>query len=338
MTREERTFLVDGLQVSNFFGSAQLDYQAYFPQRELFEHWRAAKLDCVHVTCVIWEDARQGLDAIARWNRAAREFCDLFTLARHADDVIAAQAAGKTAVILGMQNTSPFEDDLQLVEIFHQLGIRFAQPTYNIQNFVGSSCYEPNDSGLTRFGRFVIREMNRLGMAIDLSHVGDRTSLDAIELSTRPVAVTHAMPRWVYDHLRNKSDAVIKEVGRTGGMFGLSIYPALMGGQMTLCEFCSIVARLVDQIGVDHVGIGSDMALGWNTNDAFTMSMGRWTHAPDYGAHTSAEPGWTELPTWFRNPSHFPQLVAGLHAHGFAPVDVQKITGGNWMRFLRAAL
>jgi membrane dipeptidase len=333
MVSDTDTFLVDALQVSNFFGTAQPDYMAYYPQRHLLQQWRDGQLDCVHVTCVLWENARQALDAVSRWNRAAQDFPELLCLARSAVDIRAAKSSGRTAVILGMQNTSPFEDDLSLVEVFYDLGIRIAQPTYNIQNFVGCSCYDLTDAGLTRFGQFVIGEMNRLGMAIDLSHVGDRTSLDVLAASSKPVAITHAMPRWGYDHPRNKTDQILKALAENGGIFGLSIYPSLMGTDVSLSGFCETAARLANQIGVDHVGIGTDLALGWTTNDAFSMSMGRWSHDMNYGAHSATEPGWPPMPSWFQDSSQFHQLLIGLTDHGFSMVDAAKVCGNNWIRF-----
>ena len=139
-----RRIYVDALQCSNW-------------DRALLEQWQAGGLGCVHVTTSIWDGARETLRTIARWKRRFRDDSDIIAQARTVDDIHTIAASGRTAVILGFQNTSPFEDDLGMVEIFHDLGVRVAQLTYNIANYVGSSCYEPVDGGLTRFGKNVIR-------------------------------------------------------------------------------------------------------------------------------------------------------------------------------------
>lgn len=324
---------VDGLQYSNFFRTRLFDAVTYDPNRQLFEQWRAGRLAGVHVSVALWEDARTSLDSIGRWQRAFRDHGDILVQARCAADIRAAGRDDRTAVLLGFQNTSPFEDDLALVEVFHTLGIRCAQLTYNIQNFVGASCYDPTDTGLTRFGRFVVAEMNRVGMLIDLSHVGDRTSLDAIGASQRPCAITHANPRFFFEHARNKSDEVLKALAGAGGVLGLATYPSLTGGRhISLADWSAMVARTVDLIGIGHVAVGTDTALNWTLEDAFAMNMARWSREPQYGAHTANEPGWTALPDWYRSPADFGNLAAGLQTFGFSPEEVAAVTGGNWLR------
>lgn len=325
--------VVDGMQYSNFFGAGHLDALAFNPDLRLLRNWRDGGIDCVHVSVSLWEEARATLDTIGRWRRVFREHGDLVMQARSVEDIRVAKAAGKTAVVLGFQNSSPFEDDLALVEIFHDLGVRFAQLTYNIQNFVGGSCYEPADSGLSRFGRYVIGEMNRLGMIVDLSHVGERTSLDAVAASSRPCAITHANPLFAFAHPRNKSERMLRALARRGGVLGLATYPSLTGkAGRSLERWCDMVARTVDLIGVRHVAIGSDTALNWTTEDAMAMNMARWSHTPDYGAHSAKAPGWAPMPAWYRSPADFPNLTLGLLRKGFARDEVALILGGNWMR------
>lgn len=162
MASPSTQLMVDGLQSSNF-------------DRQQFEDIRDGGISCVHATIVIWEDARTTLDLLGMWNRMFREHDDLIAMARTVDEVREIAATGRVAVILGFQNASPFEDDLDLVQVFWDLGIRVAQLTYNIQNHVGSSCYDPVDGGVSRFGRYVIGEMNRVGMVVDLSQ--DRKSV-----------------------------------------------------------------------------------------------------------------------------------------------------------------
>lgn len=313
-TLHERLVVVDALQSSDW-------------NRARFQELRAGGLSAVHVTVAFWEDARATLSAIGRWHRWFRAHADLIVPCLDGADIAAAARAGRTAIILGAQNASPFEDDLALVEVFHRLGLRVAQLTYNNQSLVGAGCYEAADGGLTRFGREVIAEMNRLGMVVDLSHVGERTSLDAIAASVRPVAITHANPAWFHAVARNKSDAVLKALVVRGGMLGFSLYPLHVGGSdVTLEAVIAMIARTADQIGIDHLGFGTDMCLG--RSDAYLgwMRSGRWTFDETPAC-------WPVYPSWYASPADFPNLTEGLLRAGFAEADVAALMGGNWLRF-----
>jgi microsomal dipeptidase-like Zn-dependent dipeptidase len=314
--------VIDALQYSNW-------------DREVFEELRSGGVTCISATCAIWEDARATLDTIGEWRRRFDEYNDLIMPARAAADIEAAKRLGKTAIILSFQNTSPYEHDLDLVWVFNQLGVKIVQLTYNIQALVGAGCYEPNDSGLTEFGRNVVAEMNKWGVVIDLSHVGERTSLDAIAASVRPVAITHANPLWSYKHPRNKSDAVLAALRENGGVLGLTAYPHIIGDMITLSQFCDMIARTVDQIGIDHVGIGSDTSRKWTDEFLWWIRMGRWTHKRHYGAGTASQPGWAPWPEWFQTPADFPNITTGLAERGFSRDEVAKIMGGNFLRLFK---
>ncbi len=313
---------IDGLQYSKW-------------NRERLEELRRGGLTAVHVTLAIWEGARETLDLVGRWNQLIRDNSDILCPGTSGGDIEAAKRDEKTAIIFGFQNASPFEDDVALVEVFYQLGVRVVQLTYNIQNHVGGSCYE-NDSGLTRFGANVVSEMNRLGMIVDLSHVGNRTTLDAIEASSRPVAITHANPSWHLEHPRNKPDDVLRALADNGGVLGCAPYPHLAGDDTGLEQWCQMVVRTAEQLGVDHVGIGSDSSFGWDDEFLMWIRMGRWTHTPDYGAGTPSAPGWAQWPDWFQSPADFPLLEEGLGGVGLTDAEVAKIIGGNWFRLFAA--
>lgn len=305
--------------------------------RELFEEWRTGGLDAVHVTCALWEGARETLTTLGRWQRLFLAHADLIAPARTADEIEVVRASGRTAVILGFQTTSPFEDDIDLVSIFHQLGVRIAQLTYNNQTLVGAGCYEAEDAGLTRFGREVVAEMNRVGMLIDLSHVGERTSLDAIERSRFPVSITHANPTSFFDHPRNKRDHVLRALAERGGVLGLTIYPPLIGGKdRTLEDWTAMVAGTVELMGIDHVGIGSDASRKWTDADLRWVRLGRWTHDETLGKTVSASASWPTWPTWFETPAQFGGIGEGLRARGFTEEEVAAIMGGNWLRLFAA--
>ena len=318
----DEMIVVDALQYSNW-------------DRALFEELRAGGLTAVHVTIAYWEDARATLSAIGRWHRLFRRFDDLIMPVHDGEDIVAAKRNGKTGIILGFQNCSPIEDELAMVEILQRLGVRVMQLTYNNQSLLGAGCYESEDAGITRFGREVIREMNRVGMIIDMSHSAERTTLEAIELSDRPIAITHANPSSFHPALRNKSDAVMRALAETGGMLGFSLYPFHLkdGGDCTLEAFCDMAWDAAELMGVDHVGIGSDMCRNWDYRTLEWMRSGRWTFEADYGEGSAAQKSWPAQPPWFRTPADMPNLTAGLLARGFAETDVAKIMGGNWLRF-----
>ena len=141
------------------------------------------------------------------------------------DDIHKAIEQNKIGIIFGFQNCSPIEDDIGNIEKMHSLGAKIMQLSYNNQSLLATGCYEDRDSGITRFGKEAIKEMNRLGMIIDMSHSAEYSTLQAIELSSRPIAITHANPSSFHDALRNKSDTVLKNLSQSGGMLGVSLYP-----------------------------------------------------------------------------------------------------------------
>ena len=180
------------------------------------------------------ENARETLTTLGQWNRLLEDNTDLIALATSAQEIEAIAASNRIAIIFGFQDTSPFEDDIELVEIFHRLGIRIVQLTYNVQNRVAAGCWEPDEAGLSKFyGKNIVREMNKLGMLIDVSHCTERTCFDAIEFSSRPIAITHANPaEFVGSDIelnrRNKSSPLLKSLAARGGVLGLSMYPKIM--------------------------------------------------------------------------------------------------------------
>jgi microsomal dipeptidase-like Zn-dependent dipeptidase len=315
---------IDGLQYSNW-------------SRKVFEEMRQGGLDCVHVTIAYHETCLETLRNIGKWNQLFEQHADLICKVGSADEVMAAKDRGKTGVVFGFQNCSPIEDDYSLVEIFHTLGVRFMQLSYNNQSLLATGCYEENDPGITRFGKQVIREMNRVGMVIDMSHSAEQSTLEAIELSERPIAITHANPTFFEPALRNKSDTVLKALGDSGGMLGFSLYPFHLknGLDCTLEEFCTMVVQAAELIGIDHIGIGSDLCQDQPDSVVTWMRNGRWSRFTDYGEGSAGNAGWPEQPGWFGNSTHYGVIADGLKQAGFDGADVEKIMGQNWLRFFR---
>ena len=247
--------------------------------REVFQINREAELDAVHVTVVYHEDYDEFLKNIKEWDTHFKENSDLIFLGKDFKDIEKARKEKKTAIFFGFQNCSPIEDDIGLIEKVHEKGCRFMQLTYNNQSLLATGCYEKNDSGVTNFGKEAIKEMNRLGVVIDMSHSAEKSTLDAIELSQKPIAITHANPNFWYKALRNKSNDLLKALANSKGMLGLSLYAHHLK-ESTNCRlesFCEMAARTVEIMGIDNVGIGSDLCLFQPDSVVEWMRNGTWT-------------------------------------------------------------
>ena len=302
---------------------------------KIFRQMREGGVDAVHVTIAYHENFRETVLNIEAWNRRFELFPDLIFQGRTGDDVRRAKETGRTAIFFGFQNPSPIEDDIGLVEIVHTLGARFMQLSYNNQSLLATGCYEREDPGLSRMGREVIEEMNRVGLVVDMSHSADRSTLEAIEHSARPIAITHANPAQWAPARRNKSDAVIRALTESGGMIGFSLYPHHLKDKSacTLQSFCEMVARTAEMVGVGSLGIGSDLCQDHPDSVVDWMRMGRWTKRIDYGEGSAAAPGFPDMPDWFRDNRDFGNVETGLRTVGFDAQEVAGIMGENWLRF-----
>ncbi|MEM7545842.1 MAG: membrane dipeptidase [Pseudomonadota bacterium] len=315
-------YRIDNLQYANW-------------SEKIFQEMRSGGLDAVHVTIAYHETFRETVLRMEDWNRWFEDHPDLIMKGRTADDINAARASGRTAIFYGAQNPSPMEDDIGLIEVLHELGLRFMQLTYNNQSLLATGCYEAEDPGITRMGNQVIAEMNRVGMVIDMSHSAERSTLEAIDLSARPIAITHANPAFWKPALRNKSDEVIRALTARGGMLGFSLYPHHLAGgsDCTLESFCEMIARTAEMVGAEHLGVGSDLCQDQPDSIVEWMRVGRWSKEIDYGEGSAAAPGFPPMPEFYKGNLDFPRLGEGLRAIGFSQAEVDGIMGGNWYRF-----
>ena len=302
---------------------------------KIFRQMREGAVDAVHVTIAYHENFRETVLNMAQWNRWFEQYPDLICQARTGADVRQAKKDGRTAIIFGFQNPSPIEDDIGLVEILHTLGARFMQLSYNNQSLLATGCYEAEDPGITRMGKQVIKEMNRVGLVIDMSHSADRSTIEAADISERPIAITHANPHSWHPALRNKKDDVIRAVTQNGGMIGFSLYPYHLKDKSacTLASFCQMVADAADKFGVKHLGIGSDLCQDQPDTVVEWMRVGRWTKEIDYGEGSASAPGFPPMPDWFKDNRDFGNIEQGLAAAGFDATEVAAIMGENWLRF-----
>ena len=305
--------------------------------REIFEINREAGLNAVHVTVVYHEDYDEFLKRVSEWDELFNKNSDLIFLGKDFKDIEKAKYENKTAIFFGFQNCSPIEDDLKLVEKVHELGCRFMQLTYNNQSLLATGCYENVDSGVTNFGKEVIKEMNRIGIVIDMSHSAEKSTLDAIELSQKPIAITHANPFFWHNAKRNKSEVLLKNLSDSGGMLGLSLYAHHLkdGSNCKIENFCEMVARTADLIGIKNIGIGSDLCLNQPDSVVEWMRNGTWTKDKNYGEGTKEKSGFPKQPDWFVDARGFNFLEKGLKDIGFSIEEVNNIFGNNWFNFYK---
>ena len=321
-----QSLFIDALQYNNW-------------SEEVFQQINWGGISAIHVTICYHEDFQEMVQNVIDWNRRFEDYSALIFQGRTASDVLKARKEGRTAIFFGFQNCSPIEDNIGLVEVCHQLGVRFMQLTYNNQSLLGTGCYEENDPGITRMGKQVIKEMNRVGLVVDMSHSAERSTLEAIEISERPIAITHANPTFWHPALRNKSDEVLRALGESGGMLGFSVYPHHLkdGSNCTLESFCTMIADTVDLMGINSIGIGTDLCQNQPDSVVEWMRNGTWTNDRDYGEGSASFAGFPDQPEWFRDNRDFANIESGLLSKGFSNEDVELVMGKNWLNFFEAS-
>ncbi len=314
--------VIDALNVSNWKSPA------------VYQSLKQGGVTAINATITVWEGYQETMDNIAAWLRRFQEYSDSIVQAKTVDDILAAKREGKTGVILGWQNASPIGNDLDRLALFHALGVRIVQITYNERNLLGNGCYERTDEGLSSFGVDAVKEINRLGILVDLSHVGDRTTLDAIEVSDGPVSFTHANARSHFNHPRNKSDDALRLLAEKGGVVGANAFPSFMpkGYDSTLEDYVDSIEDLVHRVGIDHVGIGTDF-----TQDQ-SQEFFDWIFAQQgtkYRPIAAEFPASLGHPKDLETPDKFPNVAKVLLARGYKAEDAAKILGGNWLRLFK---
>lgn len=306
--------------------------------------WEDADLSALHeygvaAWCVTAfdprDDAGQAFDALARWHGAARRHRNVM-IASSAQDIVDARAAGRTALVLTAQGGDFLAANLDRLSLFHALGLRMMLPTYNDRNAIADGCLEPANSGLSKFGREWVLECNRLGIVIDLTHVGERSSLDIIEASERPVVFSHSNPRALIENPRNISDEQIKGAARTGGLVAptnwgpLNYKPGSLS-RPTVDSYLDAIDYLVDLIGIDHVGIGTDMSIGTYPDGEHVR--GKALGGTEYGDAIDSSPrSKLRQVEGFDDYGDLPAFIKALENRGYDDEAVGKILGGNWLR------
>lgn len=251
------------------------------------------------------------------------------TLVRTADDIERAEREGKVGIIFGMQSPTPIDKHFYRWTILHELGLRVCSLSYMEPNLMADGCMEPRNGGLSYYGLQAVREMNRLGIVIDLSHVGERSSLEAIERSSKPCVFSHSNAKAITNSNRNISDEQIRAVAAGGGVVGLSPHGFMshkkVGVQPTMSDYLDHVDYVVDLVGIDHVGVGSDIfektKLSWETTTKLFYDS-PWIRE-------------TVVNRDYSKVQHIRNLTAGLVERGYQKDDIHKILGSNFLRVYR---
>ena len=283
----------------------------------------------VHVaapTVANWEGPAETRDLLAQWAGWMEEDDRLVPVVEPSD-FDRFPLPGRLGVVIHFQNTVPLGDDLANYERFHRRGLRMAQLCYNRTNPVGDGCLEPGDGPLTSFGRQVVKEMNRLGMVVDLSHTGRRTTLDAMRVTSAPPVFSHSNAKALCSNRRNIDDDQIRAVADLGGLVGVNAYPAFLkqGGKgASVTDVVHHIEYLVDLIGPGRVGLGLDFCTLSPEIHAEMIASGEWS-VEDYPDDSGAYPAGLETP------AQIPNVRRELEARGYPDESISAILGGNWI-------
>ncbi|MBO21972.1 MAG: dipeptidase [Longimicrobiales bacterium] len=292
-------------------------------------------ITAVNLTCN-GSDFTSSVQRIAGWLDRIEQHPESFRQVRTVADLHDAKATGRLGIVLGFQDTTPFERSVANVETFLQLGVKVTQLTYNVRNLVGDGCLEPANGGLTRFGHQVVERMNEVGMMVDLSHCGQKTTADGIAASSRPVAITHSGCNAVAQHPRSKDDTELRAMADGGGVVGIYLMPFLTPGRVPMrADVLDHIEHAIQVCGEDHVAIGSDLS-----TTPIDGSDEYWSRHRDFvagrierGVAAPNEDPQILFTVQDLNSHRRMELIAdGLSQRGHPDDRIEKIIGGNWAR------
>ncbi len=291
--------------------------------------YRASGITAIH-NAVGVGGREQALEFLAAWQGYAGRNADLYSLVGNAYDLDKAKAQNKIAVIMGIQNAEHFRD-AQDVKTFYQLGQRCSQLTYNSQNLLGTGATDRVDGGVSDYGAEIITAMNEVGMLVDVSHCGDRTTLDAIGISPKPIAITHSNCRALNNHPRLKTDEAIAALAKKGGVMGITGVRNFVRDQepTTVEHMVDHIDHVVKLSAIEHVGIGSDSDLnGYDDMPAEQLKMLRGSYKASYAFRDKLDTD------GFDHPQKIYDLTEALIGRGYSDDNIAAVLGGNFRRLL----
>jgi len=317
-------------------------------KKEFMDAW-----DASGVTCILQNAGEESQDAqtlirrLANFTFVSDLLPDFAPKAVTPDDIVAAKEAGRHCFYLTCngvplnQHWRSLEEELEMIRIFFQFGSRMMHLTYNRRNMVGDGCMESADAGLSDFGRAVVKEMNRVGVIVDVAHSGWRTSLEAAKVSDRPMVASHSGCVALNNHPRCKPDEVIEAIVESGGNIGICCIPHFLGGSQDINAVLDHIDYVARKFGVDHVTIGTDVAYTSRANEAEVAKLPsrpevrrRWENFWPEGTRARGDtpPQKVLSMAW----TNWPMFTVGLVQRGYSDEDIQKIIGGNVLRVARA--
>ena len=307
-------------------------------ERPIFEALQAGGAVAVNVThCRPYARLTEAIQSLSVFKKWFRDHADLVRQVYTTDDIRSAKRDGKLGVILGWQDSTGFDDFLFHVATFKELGLGIVQLTYNTANAVGSGCFESRDAGLTDFGHELVAEMNRVGLAIDLSHCGHETSRQAILASKKPVMYSHIAPNTFKKFERNKTDEELRFLADHDGYIGVSLHPPFLhrGNDSTMEDYLELIEHTIGVAGEDHVGIGTDYLFGPPLDAALWVKLIRDKHH----ARKLTEVVMPELryPAGLDGMRGFRLIPQTMLDCGWKEPSVRKVMGENFLRFLEKA-
>ncbi len=280
------------------------------------------------------------LKRLAEIQSIAARYPDRMMLIRTGSDIEAAKRENKVSALPNFQDTTAIGTDLSNLDVLFDLGVRQIQLTYNWRNLVGDGCLERTGAGLSYFGVELVERMNELGIAVDVSHSGHQTSMDAIEASTKPILFTHTNCKAIYDHPRNKSDEAIKALAKKGGVVGMTLLSWFISenSPSTLDDLLDHFDHVIRLVGPDHVGIGSDMGLpGWRVTEPDQI----WEAVKSgYSARSwdLVRPKYPPFIAAINDARRYLTIAEGLQRRGHSLTDIQKVLGLNFLRVYKEVL
>ena len=302
-----------------------------FMQKDL-EPFRNSGIDVYHIAVGTggpnaYDDTMRFLSL---WNGLIAHHSDWLTRVDSPESLVGIKKSGKLGILLGLQNSEHFRTPAD-VDLFYNLGQRVSLLTYNSRNLIGTGSTERSDSGISDFGVAVIQRMNKLGMAVDVAHCGEMTSMDACTISSQPVLITHANCRALNPHPRCKSDEAIKKMAATGGVMGITGVRMFVTAKepTTIEDALNHYDHVAKLVGVEHVGVGSDIDLyGY---DALPGPMRKALHASYKSSYAFRDKDDIE---GLDHPKRFYDIAQGLIRRGYSDNDISGILGGNFQRVL----
>ncbi len=278
-----------------------------------------------------YEATNEKMDA---WAAEIEANPDVLALVRTVQELEAAKASGRLGIVFGFQDGVPFEDDLDRLDAFHRCGLRIVQPTYNVQNRLGSGSLVPRDGGFTEEGRAALARMEELGILLDLSHCGPRTTLDGIRASTGPASITHSGCSAVYPHPRNKDDEALRLLADGGGVVGIYLMPFLNpSGPPTAADVIAHLEHALNVCGEDHVGIGSDQGIvPLDTSGDFRSRFDAVSAQRAAAGIAAPREGTVPYVPELNHPRRLETIAALLDARGHPTRVIEKVLGGNFVR------